>query len=109
MIWHLVKNSSFKPVFCLIGLAAPFYAKVHLSLYHLFYTRLHLLPTALWLYVDTLLKKEGDSGFCIIFSALCSFLDVLLNWLRWLSSLENKVQNNLESQTVETLVFYNKY
>lgn len=47
MIWHLLKNSSFKPVFCLIGLAAPFYAKVHLSLYYLFYTRLHLLPTAL--------------------------------------------------------------
>lgn len=102
-IWHLLKNSSFKPVFCLIGL----YAKAHLSLYCLFYARLHLLPTALWLYVETLLKR-GTVVWYYLFSFVF-FSRLLLNWLWWLSSLENKVQfsrnSNLENQTIETSVF----
>lgn len=81
MIWHLVSNSSLNFFVCSIELAAPFYAKVNLTLPVL--CRLlfvHLLPTALRLYVETLLKWRG-CGFCIIFSALCSFLDVLFNRL----------------------------
>lgn len=98
-IWHLLKNSSFKPVFC----SAGFYAKVHLSLYCLFYPRLHLLPTASWLYVETLLKR-GTVVWYYLFSFVF-FSRLLFNWLWWLCLLESKVQygrnSNLESQTMK--------
>lgn len=73
----------------------------------LFYARLHLLPTALWLYVETLLKR-GTVVWYYLFSFVF-FSRLLLNWLWWLSSLENKVQfsrnSNLENQTIEISVF----
>jgi len=108
MIWHLLKNSSFKPVFCVIGLAARFYAKVH----YLFYTRLHLLPTALRLYGDTSLKRGGQwvlyylSSF--VFFSRCTF--ELITVIVFIGKqIQFSRNNNLENQTTEALVFYNKY
>lgn len=107
IIWHLVNNSSLNlfGFFLLLfnRVSSPFLCKGKLVFILLVLCRLpfvHLLPTALRLYVETLLKRRGCSFF-IIFSALCSFLDVLFNRLRWLSSLEKQIQfsrnNDLES------------
>lgn len=100
-------------VFVEQGLAAPCYAKVHLSLYYLFYTGLTPVVTNCFMTVCGYVTKQGggqwvlDDLFSFVFFSGCS-----LNWLRGLASVEYKVQfsrDNLEGQTIETLVFYNKY